>query len=162
MASKDPGSGADSERNECSTDRRKRRLHGRYRTDTGRKTMDRDGGGEFNSTTTCRCRCGECPCARRTYFLYAQKYIVENVCLVGLPFQPPSLGGHRGEPHAELGHCGRHQVLLETQRLASFNTHTHISNCVQRSQHNITVNHHLRPIGASLFLSDFSNSTFFR
>lgn len=57
--------------------------------------------------------------ARYTYFLYAQKYIVENIGLIRVLLQPPSFRGHQRETHAELSYRARHQVLLETQCLAS-------------------------------------------
>lgn len=62
-----------------------------------------------------------------SYFLYAQKYIVENISLKSLPFQSSSLCCHQGETHAELCNCTRYQVFLETQCLASWNPHRHTS-----------------------------------
>lgn len=78
MVSKAPGSGADCEQSVCSTDLRKHHPRDHCQTDTAGRKMEQ-------KNTICEC-CHIATdesegracifCAFRTYFLYAQKYIV--------------------------------------------------------------------------------------
>lgn len=103
MVSTDPRSGADCERSECSTDLRKRHPHDRYQTDTAKEKKKEAVKPVFPHEMDAK-QSVFLP-SNRTYLLYAQKYIIENIRLIRLPFMPPSLCCHQRETHAELRYC---------------------------------------------------------
>lgn len=108
-----PGSCVNSHRSECSTDQRKYRPRGRFRSGTVRwervqvtpRGDRRRGTAIWNSTFT--------------DLLYTQENIIQNICCKLFSIWSAGFLRHQGETQAELRHGTGHQVFLKAQRLTT-------------------------------------------
>lgn len=114
MVSNHPGSCVNSHRSECSTDRRKYRPRGHFRSGTVRS--------ESVQVTQRGDRCGGSTIWNSpfTHLLYTQENIIQNICSKLFSIRSPGFLRHQGETQVELRHGTGHQVFLEAQRLAAW------------------------------------------
>lgn len=165
--SRAPKSGEDYEQSECSTDPRKYHLLVRYRTYTAGRIWR--GGKKMKLNTISTAQLGKdkfCFCCSLPSVCIEKHSREHQLHTTPLPALEPLLSSKRDPYKVLLQHTTPDPletgvpVVLKDKRANMINKKNLWASANVDTKDYRSIN--LRPIGASLFLSDFSNSAFFR